>query len=78
MERSIEEGTSALMSNNDTAAQRGLWLAVIVLAAAFLAVCSAALLHALGVDTPTCLGAGGITFATTMTLCIAAWRFLRE
>ena len=65
------------MSNRDRA-QRGIWLAIIVLASLVAALIVGLVTRAGGSEVPTALGAGGATFLAAATLGLAARRYLDE
>jgi len=64
--------------NSNEPALRGLWLAVITLAALVLGVCSGVAFHVSGAELPTSLGSGGGAFVAVMTLGLSARRFLSD
>ncbi|MEU9233067.1 hypothetical protein [Streptomyces subrutilus] len=65
------------MSAN-SAAQRGMWLAIILLASAGVAGVAAVLFHVTGAGAHLTLGVAGGTFIATATFGIGAYRFVTE
>lgn len=59
-------------------ATRGLWLAIIALGSMMMAALACAVFRLLGVDLATALGTGGAAFVATMTLGIAARKYLSD
>ncbi|MCX4805086.1 hypothetical protein OG594_26345 [Streptomyces sp. NBC_01214] len=62
----------------NTAAQRGIWLAIILLVSVCAACVAAALFYVTGAGVHLTLGVGGGAFVATATLGLAAYRFVME
>jgi len=58
--------------------ERGLWLAVIALAALVVALIAGLTVYVAGAPLPVALGDGGMAFVAAVTLGIACWQFLRS
>lgn len=75
------EVSEVMKRNIDTerdVATRGLWLAIIVLGSMMAATLTCVVFRLLGVDLATALGTGGAAFVATMTLGIAARKYLSD
>jgi hypothetical protein len=66
------------MSDNNSVAFRGIWLAIIVLGALFIAAVTGAVFYAAGAPLPTTIGAAGGAFLGAVTLGVRVWKFLAE
>jgi hypothetical protein len=66
------------MSGNQTPSNRSVWLAIISLTAVIAAAGSGFLLHLVGATPAAALSGSGVAFVATMTLAMAAWRFLSD
>jgi hypothetical protein len=64
--------------NSTDPALRGLWLAIIAIAALVVALCAGVVIRASGAELPAALGAGGGTFAAAVTLGLTARKFLSD
>jgi hypothetical protein len=62
-------------ANNST---RPLWMAVMLITAVLVAAAAAVFLHLAGASPASVVTAAGVSFATTMTLCFGAWKFLHS
>lgn len=62
-------------ANNST---RPLWMAVMLITAVLTAAAAAFFLHLAGASPACIVTAAGIAFATTMRLCLGAWKFLHS
>jgi len=60
------------------ASNRPLWMAVMLITAVLVAAAAAVLLHLAGASPASVVTAMGVAFATTMTLCLSAWKFLHS
>jgi hypothetical protein len=64
--------------NGNRGSQRGVWLAIILLASLCVAVTAGVVFGALGAQPPAALGVGGAAFMGAVSLGLAAHRFLTE
>lgn len=65
------------MNGNHTS-QRGVWLAIILLASLCIAVTAGVVFHMFGAEPLAIFGASGAAFMGTMSLGLAAHRFMTE
>jgi hypothetical protein len=66
------------MSGNQTPSNRPVWLAIISLTAVIAAAGCGFLLYVAGATPAAALAGSGAAFVGTMTLAMAAWRFLSD
>ncbi|MFF4210695.1 hypothetical protein ACFYZE_15335 [Streptomyces sp. NPDC001796] len=64
--------------NGNNPSQRGIWLAIILLASLGVAAVAGALFHMAGAALPAVMGAGGAAFMGVASLGLAAHRFMTE
>ncbi|MDQ0685649.1 type II secretory pathway component PulK [Streptomyces achromogenes] len=64
--------------NRNRSSQRGVWLAIILLASLCIAAVAAGLFHAAGAEPTATLGASGVAFLGVASFGLAAHRFLTE
>lgn len=64
--------------NGNDPSQRGIWLAIILLASVGTAAVAGALFHLAGAATLEAIGAGGAAFVGAASLGLAAHRFMTE
>ncbi|MFJ4034335.1 hypothetical protein [Streptomyces griseoluteus] len=64
--------------NGNNASNRGVWLAIILLASLCVAVTAGAIFYLLGAQPAAALGVGGAAFMGSTSLGLAAHRFLTE
>ncbi|WP_265568466.1 hypothetical protein [Streptomyces hygroscopicus] len=64
--------------NGKSPSQRGIWLAIILLASLGVAAVAGALFHLAGAAAPTVMGASGAAFMGVASLGLAAHRFIAE
>jgi hypothetical protein len=57
---------------------RPLWMAVMLITAVLAAAAAAVFLHLAGASPASVVTSAGVAFATTMTLCFGAWKFLHS
>ena len=66
------------MPQDANVSNRSLWMAVMVITAVLVAAAAAVILHLAGSSTASVVTAAGVAFATTMTLCLSAWKFFHS
>ena len=66
------------MRQEANVSNRPLWMAVMLITAVLVAAATAVLLHLAGASPASVVTAAGVAFATTMTLCLSAWKFLHS
>lgn len=66
------------MRQEANVSNRPLWMAITLIAAVLVAAAAAVLLHLAGASPASVVAAAGAAFATTMTLCLRAWKFLHS
>lgn len=66
------------MCQEANASNRPLWMAVMLITAVLVAAATAVLLHLVGASSVSVITAAGVAFATAMTLCLSAWKFLHS
>jgi hypothetical protein len=66
------------MSNHNSVAFRGIWLAIIVLSGLFTGVVTGMVFYVAGAQLPTAIGAAGGGFVGALTLGLTVWKFLAE
>jgi hypothetical protein len=64
--------------NGNKPSQRGIWLAIILLASLGVAAVTGELFHLAGASRPEAMGASGAAFMGAVSLGLAAYRFMTE